>query len=140
LGGSGGALWETLAELWEVFGDLVVKDMWSKACGQRSKAWVQMGDYGLILWENGAQPLISIFRPVLDRKINKNYRETPDQPPQQPICYWTQSNPLEIASSSHPIIPSYIFEPPVAFQPTAYSTKTIHDGCEDCAMSPHPCP
>ena len=31
---------------------------------------VEVRDLGLILWENDATPLISIFRPVLDQKIN----------------------------------------------------------------------
>ena len=32
---------------------------------------VEVRDLGLILWENDATPLISIFRPVLDQKITK---------------------------------------------------------------------
>ena len=31
----------------------------------------EVRDLGLILWENDATPLISIFRPVLDQKIHK---------------------------------------------------------------------
>ena len=31
---------------------------------------VEVRDLGLILWENDATPLINIFRPVLDQKIN----------------------------------------------------------------------
>ena len=32
---------------------------------------VEVRDLGLILWENDATPLISIFRPVLDQQIHK---------------------------------------------------------------------
>ena len=36
---------------------------------------VQMGDYGLKLWENGALTLISSFRPVPDRKTPRKIRK-----------------------------------------------------------------
>ena len=36
---------------------------------------VQMGDYGLKLWENGALTLISRFRPVPDRKTPENPKQ-----------------------------------------------------------------
>ena len=32
---------------------------------------VEVRDLGLILWENGATPLISLIRPVLDQTIHK---------------------------------------------------------------------
>ena len=44
---------------------------------------VEVRELGLILWENDATPLISIFRPVLDqnmqKKINK-FKSMPEQP------------------------------------------------------------
>ena len=43
--------------------------------GGNGLKWVQMGDCGLILWENEALPLISSFRPVLDQKTKQIYRE-----------------------------------------------------------------
>ena len=33
--------------------------------------WVEVRDLWLILWENDATPLISIFRPDLDQQIHK---------------------------------------------------------------------
>ena len=39
--------------------------------------WVQMGDYGLILWENEALPLISSFRQCWTKKSKTNIEKLP---------------------------------------------------------------
>ena len=54
--------------------------------GGNGLKWVQMGDCGLILWENEALPLISSFRPVSDQKKPNIYRKTPDKPHQRLLC------------------------------------------------------
>ena len=41
---------------------------------------VEVRDLGLILWENDATPLISIFRPVLDQQTYTKYNKQSADP------------------------------------------------------------
>ena len=42
---------------------------------------VEVRDLGLILWENDATPLISIFRPVLDQHMQQTYTKKREKVP-----------------------------------------------------------
>ena len=55
---------------------------------------VEVRDLGLILWENDATPLISIFRPVMDQKIHTTNFKKFQSMPGQPWAYPQEGNYL----------------------------------------------